>query len=152
MNAVSSVRMVLRRWHLTLFSAMCGALLTVPRLAIDSPSAVAMGAPFIVLALLLSPLAFPPSLSALQAQQRSARDGRPIVYWRPGCRYCLRLRIQLGRFGNRVHWVDIWADPEAAATVRAVTDGNESVPTVVISEQSFVNPDPRWLRNQLRNS
>lgn len=42
--------------------------------------------------------------------------------------------------------VDIWADPSAAATVRAIASGNETVPTVVVGDATtdgigLVNPD-----------
>jgi mycoredoxin len=63
-----------------------------------------------------------------------------IVYWRPGCPYCSRLRRGLRRAGLPVHEVDIWADRSAAATVRALAGGNETVPTVVVGETSLVNP------------
>jgi hypothetical protein len=36
--------------------------------------------------------------------------------------------------------VNIWADPSAAATVRSLAGGNETVPTVVIGERGHVNP------------
>lgn len=36
--------------------------------------------------------------------------------------------------------VDIWQDPAAAAAVRAVADGNETVPTVHVAGQWLVNP------------
>jgi mycoredoxin len=62
------------------------------------------------------------------------------VYWRPGCPYCSRLRRGLRRAGLSVHEVDIWADRSAAATVRELAGGNETVPTVVIGETSLVNP------------
>jgi hypothetical protein len=77
------------------------------------------------------------------AQQRSVDDGRPIVYWRPGCRYCLRLRVRVGWAGQRAHWVNIWTDPIGAAAVRAAAWGNETAPTVVVGELAFVNPDPK---------
>lgn len=106
---------------------------------------------FTALAVLFSPLAFPRSLSAAEARERSARDGRPIVYWRPGCRYCLRLRLRLGRRAGRAHWVNIWRDPDGAAAVRAVTGGDETVPTVVLPGEAVVNPEPAWLRDRLRS-
>ncbi|MEV7332057.1 glutaredoxin domain-containing protein [Micromonospora sp. NPDC093244] len=106
----------------------------------------------LALALLLSPWAFPRSVSVVDAQRASAADGRPVVYWRPGCRYCLQLRFSLGRLARRAHWVDIWHDPAGAAAVRAVAGGNETVPTVVLGGQAFVNPDRSWLREQLRSS
>jgi mycoredoxin len=104
---------------------------------------------FAVLAVLFSPLAFPGSLSAAEARERSARDGRPVVYWRPGCRYCLRLRLRLGRRAGRAYWVNIWRDPDGAAAVRAVTGGDETVPTVVLRDEAVVNPEPAWLRERL---
>ena len=100
----------------------------------------------IVLAFLFSPLVFPRSVSAAEA----AVGGKPIVYWRPGCQYCLRLRLVLIGAAGRASWVNIWADPDAAAAVRAVADGNETVPTVVVDGVGRVNPGPRWVRERLR--
>ena len=112
--------------------------------------AAAVFAVFALVAALTSPLAFPRSRTAADAQARSAADGRPIVYWRPGCPFCLRLRARVGRRARRAHWVNIWSDPAGAAAVRAVADGNETVPTVVFDGQPYVNPDPGWLRERLR--
>lgn len=97
----------------------------------------------------LTPWVFPASVTDAEARRRSATDGRPIIYWRAGCRYCLRLRFRLGRDARRVHWVDIWSDPDAAAAVRAATGGDETVPTAVVAGRAHVNPDPAWLRRQL---
>lgn len=36
--------------------------------------------------------------------------------------------------------VNIWEDPAAAATVRSIADGNETVPTVVVGPVGLVNP------------
>lgn len=133
-----------------LLITVCGAAIAARQFATGSPVAGAVLAlVFAVLAFLLSPLFFPRSLAAAEAQRRSAADGRPIVYWRPGCPFCLRLRASLGMAARRVHWVDIWADPAGAAAVREVTGGDETVPTVVFAGQSHVNPDPGWLRRQL---
>lgn len=105
---------------------------------------------FIAFAAVNSPLVFPSSVDAEEARRRSAADGRPVVYWRPGCRYCRRLRFRLGRDARRAHWVDIWRDPAAAAAVRAVADGNETVPTVVLPDgRAQVDPDPEWVRERL---
>ncbi|MFE9192890.1 glutaredoxin domain-containing protein [Micromonospora sp. NPDC007208] len=144
---------MLRRWVLAVLTATCGVLVAAAQLADGLP--VVGGVEllvFLVLALLLSPWAFPRSIGAAEAQRASAVDGRPIVYWRPGCHYCLRLRFSLGRLARRAHWVDIWHDPAAAAAVRAVAGGNETVPTVVLGDQAVVNPDRSWFRQQLRSS
>ncbi|WP_405485686.1 glutaredoxin family protein [Nocardia sp. NBC_00511] len=72
-----------------------------------------------------------------------------IVYRRPGCPYCSRMRRVLNRHGIIHREVNIWEDPEAAAFVRSVADGNETVPTVVLrtgsGERSWVNPNPKQL-------
>ncbi|MEV4635757.1 glutaredoxin domain-containing protein [Actinoplanes sp. NPDC049548] len=103
----------------------------------------------VALAAALSPLAFPRSVPATEARRRSAADGKPIVYWRPGCPYCLRLRATVGLRAHRAHWVDIWRDPDGAAAVRAVAAGNETVPTVILAGEPLVNPDPRRIRAAL---
>ncbi|MBL1076019.1 glutathione S-transferase N-terminal domain-containing protein [Nocardia sp. 2] len=72
-----------------------------------------------------------------------------IVYRRPGCPYCSRMRRVLNRHGIVHREVNIWEAPEAAAFVRSVANGNETVPTVVLragsTERSWVNPPPKQL-------
>ena len=65
------------------------------------------------------------------------------IYWRPGCVFCARLRLALWLRRLPAEWINIWRNPEGAAFVRSVADGNETVPTVVIDGQAFVNPPPR---------
>lgn len=71
------------------------------------------------------------------------------VYWRPACGFCASLRRQLERSDLIYREVNIWDDPDAAATVRAYAGGNETVPTVVIGEAfatdaiGLVNPSLR---------
>ena len=55
-----------------------------------------------------------------------------VVYWRPGCPFCSSLRGGLHRAGLPFREVDIWSDRDAAAFVRSVARGNETVPTVSI--------------------
>lgn len=64
-----------------------------------------------------------------------------IVYWRPGCPYCDHLLSGLPAEDERIVYRNIWEDPEAAATVRLLQDGNELVPTVVIGEMVLTAPD-----------
>jgi glutaredoxin-like protein len=61
-------------------------------------------------------------------------------YWRPGCPFCMTLRRGLRRRGIPVEPVNIWENPDAAARVRSVADGNETVPTVFIGDEALVNP------------
>jgi mycoredoxin len=70
-------------------------------------------------------------------------DNRPdaiTFYWRPGCGFCMMLERNLGRLGLPLDKRNIWEDPEAAATVRSIARGNETVPTVVVGERRMVNP------------
>ncbi|MFG1837038.1 glutaredoxin domain-containing protein [Micromonospora sp. NPDC049175] len=143
---------MLRRWILAIVMVACGVLVLVTQLAAGLPAVGGVElVVFLALAFVLSPWAFPRSVDAAEAQRASAADGRPIVYWRPGCRYCLQLRFALGRLAGRAHWVDIWQDPAGAAAVRAVAGGNETVPTVVLGGRAVVNPDRAWLREQLHS-
>ncbi|MFD5856693.1 glutaredoxin domain-containing protein [Streptomyces chartreusis] len=139
-----------RVWFLPLLLVVGGSAVATALFLDGSPgAAAALLLVFLLLAGVNSPLIFPRSIGALEAQRRSAVDGRPIVYWRPGCPYCMRLRVRLGRAARRAHWVDIWRDPAGAAAVRAVNDGNETVPTVVVAGQPHTNPDPEWARGHL---
>ncbi len=64
------------------------------------------------------------------------------VYWRPGCPFCMILRSAVSKYADRAAWVNIWEDEDAAAYVRSVNDGNETVPTVVIDGVPLTNPSP----------
>jgi mycoredoxin len=75
-------------------------------------------------------------------------DTTITVYWRPGCTFCWFLRRPLaaalehaGLTGEvDIVEVDIWQDPDAAAFVRSVANGNEVVPTVTVGSEAMVNP------------
>lgn len=137
-----------RRWVPSTLFAICGVAVAAALAAGRSTgAAVAALSVFVLLAWAHSPLMFPRSIGAAEARRRSASDGRPIVYWRPGCLYCLRLRIRLGWSARRLHWVDIWRDPAGAATVRTFNDGNETVPTVVMGDHALTNPGLDWVRS-----
>lgn len=69
------------------------------------------------------------------------------VYWRPGCPFCGMLFRQLERHEITHDRVNIWDEPDAAAVVRSIARGNETVPTVVVrpvgdptSTVGLVNP------------
>ncbi|MEU9005140.1 glutaredoxin domain-containing protein [Streptomyces sp. NPDC048551] len=144
---------MMRAWILPMLLVLCGLVLAAGRIISGTPgAATALLLVFVLIAGVNSPLIFPRSISAVEAQHRSAVDGRPVVFWRPGCKYCMRLRIRLGRSARRLHWVDIWRDPAGAAAVRAANNGNETVPTVVVAGQPHTNPDPAWVREQLPRS
>jgi mycoredoxin len=73
-------------------------------------------------------------------------ESRPVVYWRPMCGFCMRLFGALEQAGVEVELRNIWDDPEAAAFVRSVNNGAETVPTVVLPDgQVLTNPAPETL-------
>lgn len=62
------------------------------------------------------------------------------LYWRSGCGFCSALIRRLDRAGLPYVARDIWQDEDAAAFVRRVTGGDETVPTVRIGDVALVNP------------
>jgi len=77
-------------------------------------------------------------------------EDRLVVYWRPGCPCCARLRtrLKLGRVPYTA--VNIHEDPDAAALVRAHNGGDELVPTVRLDgDRWFSNPGYRDLRTAM---
>ena len=63
-----------------------------------------------------------------------------VIYWRPLCGFCQRLLEALEVAGIRATLCNIWDDPEAAAFVRTVNNGAETVPTVVVDGIVYTNP------------
>lgn len=73
-----------------------------------------------------------------------------VVYWRPGCPWCTRLLRWIERADLAVERRNIWDDPDAAADVRAITGGDETVPTVTVAGVGLVNPSPKVLAATVR--
>jgi glutaredoxin len=142
---------MMRRWGLSVGAFVLAVIFGGAELIAGNVGvAVGLYLFFAIIGLIVSPRAFPRSVTDAEARELSSADGRPIVYWRPGCPFCMRLRASIGRDAGRLHWVDIWADPDGAASVRAVADGNETVPTVVHGNQAMVNPKPEQVRELVR--
>ncbi|MCR8695183.1 glutaredoxin domain-containing protein [Rhodococcus rhodochrous] len=137
-------------WRTWILSAAMVAVAAVVLLtgAFDLTSVVT-AVLLLVLAWVTSPLFFPHHVDDATVRRDAAARGVPVVYWRPGCTFCIRLRAILRTRARRAIWVNIWRDPAAAARVREVNGGNETVPTVFVGDVSHTNPDPRWLRDQL---
>ncbi|MGB7817646.1 MAG: glutaredoxin domain-containing protein [Ornithinibacter sp.] len=82
-----------------------------------------------------------------------AGDGSGVVvYWRPGCPFCSRLRFAVRKDRDRITWVNIWEDDDARLFVASLNGGNETVPTVVIDGVPHTNPDPSVVTGALRPS
>lgn len=114
-----------------------------------TPVTVAVIAIELVLAWTFSPFLFPSSANDQDSRRLAAERGVPLVYWRPGCMYCVRLRVSLNIRGRRAVWVNVLGDEAASLRVREANDGNETVPTVFVGESSHTNPSPAWVRKQL---
>jgi glutaredoxin-like protein len=84
-------------------------------------------------------------------------DAAVTVMWRPGCPFCSLLLRRLERTGLVFDRIDIWDEPAAAAWVRSVADGNETVPTVRVAgvgagagrAVALVNPSATEVLDQL---
>lgn len=74
------------------------------------------------------------------------------VYWRPGCAYCARLRQDLRIAGVPAREINIWADKAAAAAVRELAGGNETVPAVVIGGRGYINPSAATILAEVRRT
>lgn len=64
--------------------------------------------------------------------QAQADDDDLIIYWKPGCRYCIELLARLDRAArDQAMWVNVWQDDAAANFVADHNDGNVLTPTVM---------------------
>jgi mycoredoxin len=75
-----------------------------------------------------------------------------VMYARPGCPFCTMLRADLAAAGLSYRERDIWQDPTAAAAVRKVANGNETVPTVNIGDVWLVNPSVDEIHQAIRSA
>jgi len=82
----------------------------------------------------------PPARTGLGEDVTEQTPDAITFYWRPGCGFCMALERRLGGIGVPLDKRNIWEDPQAAAVVRSVANGNETVPTVVVGEVAMVNP------------
>jgi glutaredoxin-like protein len=80
----------------------------------------------------------------------TAANSAVLFYWRPGCPFCVALRNRLRKRGIPFEPINIWEDPAAAARVRSVADGNETVPTVFVGDRAMVNPSVDQVESALR--
>lgn len=72
------------------------------------------------------------------------------MYSTPWCGYCHRLKSQLDREGIEITIVDIEQQPEAAAIVERVNNGNQTVPTLVYSDGTAqTNPSVKQVKEKL---
>ena len=135
-----------RQWVIAAVAAVAGfALVNFGNVA---SSIVIMVLVVVFLLVLTTPVLYPRSLSDDASRVFATEKSVPLIYWRPGCIFCLRLRVALVLRGKKAVWTNIRADAAAAARVRSVNDGNETVPTVFVGTGHRTNPDPSWVARQ----
>jgi mycoredoxin len=72
------------------------------------------------------------------------------MYTTTWCGFCRRLKAQLAREGIEMAEVDIERDPAAADYVMSVNGGNQTVPTLVFPDGSYlVNPSVNQVKERL---
>lgn len=141
----------MKAWAPTIFYGLLGVVLIV--LAVPEGGrrlgvGVLLALVLLAAAVYFAPTRLPASVSQGAATEAAA-SGAVVVYHRTGCLYCQRLAHALGGLRPDAVWVDIWADADAAAFVRSVNGGCETVPTVVIDGTPHTNPSPRLVRQAL---
>ena len=137
------------RWLWVVILAATAVVVLEAVVTSDWTGAVGYGALGLALAWWLSPLQGGRTVRHEDVVSRPAEKRQVVIYWRPGCVFCARLRGRLGRSGRKATWVNIWQDEAGAAYVRSVNDGNETVPTVVIDGEPMTNPDPALVLERL---
>lgn len=141
-----SVTRSARRWAtpgLVLLVAV--AVLVLPGGTVGAVMAVLL----FVYAWSVSPAFFPRGTKLDAALVRARAGDAPLVLWKPGCAYCIRLRLALGGSARRVSWVDSSLDGHANALVRSHNGGDHTTPTVVHRDEVRTNPDVAWVRSVL---
>lgn len=131
------------RWSMPLAAAVVGFVAVAYGNRWTSSILLILTAVFLVA--VLTPWLFPRSTTDESARARAAERGVPLIYWRRGCTFCIRLRLALLLSRTEAVWMSVSADDAASARVRSVNDGNETVPTVFFGSQTRTNPAPSWV-------
>ena len=75
-----------------------------------------------------------------------------ILYWRPGCGFCVRLARALDAMDIEPELRNIWEEPDSAEFVRSVNRGNELVPTLVVGDIVLSNPSADQVADALERA
>lgn len=81
------------------------------------------------------------------------RSRQLIVYWRPGCTWCIKLWRNLEPDErDRLLWVNVMADADASRYIRRFHDGAMVTPTVVTGNGRQVAATAEQIRARLQQS
>jgi mycoredoxin len=73
-----------------------------------------------------------------------------VMYSTQWCGYCKRLKSMLNADGITFTEIDLEQDPDAAAIVERVNNGNQTVPTLVFSDgEAMTNPSVAKVKEKL---
>ncbi len=73
-----------------------------------------------------------------------------VMYSTQWCGYCKRLKSMLNADGITFTEIDLEQEPEAAAIVERVNNGNQTVPTLVFSDgEAMTNPSVAKVKEKL---
>lgn len=148
---MGSMTRMIGRWWPSVFVALAAVVFLVGELVgSHRPVGVVAAVLLIGFAWVLSPAFFPSSGDLDIARRRAGQGEAPVIFWKPGCTYCILLRLMVGPAGRRASWVDSSLDEQARAVVRSVNGGDHTTPTVMFGEQTRTNPDAAWVRSLLR--
>lgn len=77
-------------------------------------------------------------------------EGAVTMFSTSWCGYCVRLKRELDREGITYQEINIENEPQAAAFVMSVNEGNQTVPTVLFPDGSAAtNPSLRQVKARL---
>ena len=139
------------RWWPSVFVALAAVVFLLSELVASHRLVGVLAAALLLsYAWVLSPTFFPRSADLDVARRRAAQGEAPVIFWKPGCTYCIKLRLLVGSAGRQASWVDSSLDEQARAVVRSVNGGDHTTPTVMFGEQTRTNPDAAWVRSLLR--
>lgn len=136
-------RIFARRWIVLALAAVAGFALVLFGNTATSTVLLVLAIAFVLA--LTTPVLYPRSLSDAESRTLAEQRSVPLIYWRRGCIFCFRLRIALLLSGRKAVWTSVDRDAAASARVRAVNDGDETVPTVFLGSAARTNPDPSWV-------
>jgi mycoredoxin len=88
-------------------------------------------------------------MTPLQSAVEERDKTHVVLYWRPGCGFCVRLARALDAMDIDPELHNIWEEPDAAEFVRSVNRGNELVPTLVVGDAVLSNPSADQVRAAL---
>lgn len=123
------------RWFVAVMALVVlvmGIALVRMQLPAEPGDALVSGGMALVLIVLLARVGLQNRRDHTWSQAREALGtGRAVVFWKPGCAFCGRLRREL-KGDQRFLWVNVFADADSDQVIRGVNGGDQLTPTVLI--------------------